>query len=102
MTRLNTTKKTIKSYYNLFNTYVDTVYPKKAPTLKNIEHLLKKIMSHEIDDVNQVPVSTENTIMQSLKTQVNMLTKQILETLIILEKKMIAEMMMEKQSLKLM
>ena len=56
-----------KIIMNLFNTYVDTEYPKKAPTLKNIENALKKIMSHEIDDVNQVPVSTENTIMQSFE-----------------------------------
>ena len=52
---------------NLFQTYIDTVYPKKAPTLKKIENAMKKIMSHDIEDVNNVPVSVENTIMQSFE-----------------------------------
>ena len=47
------------------------MYPKKAPTLKKVENAVKNIMSHSIENVNHVPVSSENTLMQAFENANN-------------------------------
>ena len=56
---------------DLFKLHVDTVYPKKMPTLKKVENAVKNIMSHSIENVNHVPLSSEHTLMQAFENANN-------------------------------
>jgi DNA polymerase elongation subunit (family B) len=51
----------------MFTTYIDTIYPKKSPTEKKVKTSIKNIMSHMIEDITHVPVSSENTLLKSFE-----------------------------------